>query len=124
MKDLFFMGGPLLMSILTILLIIICAWIIYHLFIYSTSIQLNKDKSLRLIKYGRSIGLLALIIGIFGQLLGFYKAFSAIEKASDISPALVYGGIKISMTSTLYGVLIYLFSIMLWLVASYIIERK
>ncbi|AUP80385.1 MotA/TolQ/ExbB proton channel family protein [Flavivirga eckloniae] len=124
MEDLFFMGGPIFMSILTILLIILCAWIIYHLFVFFKIKQLNKDKCLRLIKYGKSIGLFALIIGIFAQLIGFYQAFSAIEKASDISPAMVYAGIKTSMVSTLYGILIYLFSIMLWFVASIIIERK
>lgn len=124
MKDLFFMGGLLSMSILTLLLIILCAWIIYHLFVYFKVKQLNKDKYLRLIKYGKSIGLFALITGIFAQLIGFYQAFSAIEKASDISPTMVYEGIKISMISTLFGILIYLFSIMLWFVASYIIERN
>lgn len=124
MKDLFFKGGPLFMSILTLLLIILCAWIIYHLFVYFKIKQLNTDKCLRLIKYGKSIGLFALITGIFAQLIGFYQAFSAIEKANDISPAMVYGGIKISMITTLYGILIYLLSIVLWFVASLIIERK
>ena len=124
MKNLFFKGGPLFMSILTLLLIFLCAWIIYHLTLYFKEKKLNKDKCLRLIKYGKSIGLLALITGIFAQLIGFYQAFSAIQNAGDISPEMVYGGIKISMISTLYGILIYLLSIILWFVASLIIERK
>jgi hypothetical protein len=37
---------------------------------------------------------------------------------------MVYGGLKTSMISTLYGILIYLLSIALWFVATGIIERK
>ena len=79
---------------------------------------------MRRIGYGKSIGLFAMITGILGQLIGFYQAFSAIEKAGDISPSLVYGGIKVSMISTLYGISIYLISLMIWFSASVIIERK
>ena len=124
MKNLFLMGGPLFMSILTILLITMSGWIVYHLIVAYNSQQTNLEKTLRKLKYGKSIGLFAMIIGIFGQLLGFFDAFSAIEKAGDISPALVYGGIKISMISTLYGIFIYLFSLLLWFTASLLIERN
>lgn len=124
MKNLFIVGGPIFMSILTLLLIILSAWMIYHLLAYFKKKHLDKDKCLRLINYGKSIGLLALIIGVFAQLIGFHQAFAAIEKASDISPAMVYGGIKISMISTFYGILIYLFSIILWFVTSLIIEKR
>ena len=124
MKNLFLMGGPLFMSILTMLFVIMTAWIIYHLIVVYNSKQTNLENALRKIGYGKSIGLFAMVTGIFAQLLGLYEAFSAIEKAGDISPALVYGGIKISMISTLYGIFIYLFSLILWFVASIIIERK
>ena len=124
MKDLFYQGGPLFMSILTILLLTMTVWIVYHLVKVFQSQQVNREKALRKLKYGRSIGLFALIVGILGQLIGFYDAFSAIERMNDVSPALVYGGIKVSMITTLYGILIYLFSIMLWFVSSLIIENK
>lgn len=123
MKNLFFMGGPLFMSILTILLVIMIAWFLYHFIAVYNSKQLSLEIVLRRIGYGKSIGLFAMITGIFGQLIGFYHAFSAIEDAGDISPALVYGGIKVSMITTLYGISIYLISLIIWFSSSVIIER-
>jgi hypothetical protein len=124
MKNLFFMGGPLFMSILTILLVIMITWVFYHFTSVFNSKQLNQEVVLRRMGYTKSIGLFAMITGIFGQLIGFYEAFSAIENAGDISPGLVYGGIKVSMITTLYGIFIYLLSLLLWFAASIIIERN
>ncbi|MFA6402732.1 MAG: MotA/TolQ/ExbB proton channel family protein [Salinivirgaceae bacterium] len=124
MKDLFFMGGPGFMGVLTLLLVITTAWIIYHFIIGYNSKQTNQEKLLRKIDYGKSMGLFAMVTGIFGQLIGFYFAFSAMEQAADISPTMVFGGIKASMITTLYGIIIYLFSFILWFVASTIIEKK
>jgi hypothetical protein len=117
------MGGPLFMSILTILLIIIVVWIIYHFVQYFISSDPDKEKTLRNLRYGMSIGLFALVTGILGQLIGLYMAFVAIEAAADISPAIVFGGLKISMITTLYGVIIYLISIFLWFVGSVVVEK-
>ncbi len=124
MKNLFFMGGTLFMSILTILLVIMITWILYHFIAGYNSKESNLEIVRRRMGYGKSIGLFAMITGIFGQLIGFYEAFSAIENAGDISPGLVYGGIKVSMITTLYGISIYLISLMLWFAASIFIERK
>jgi len=124
MKDLFFMGGPGFMSVLTLLLIFMVAWMVYHFIAFFNSQQPNLEKGLRKMRYGKSIGLFAMIIGILGQLIGMYYAFSAIEQASDISPALVYGGLKVSMIAPLYGMFIYLLSILLWFVSSNLIEKK
>lgn len=118
------MGGTLFMSILTILLVIMITWILYHFIAGYSSKESNLEIVLRRMGYGKSIGLFAMITGIFGQLIGFYEAFSAIENAGDISPGLVYGGIKVSMITTLYGISIYLISLMLWFAASIFIERK
>ncbi len=112
------------MSILTILLVIMIAWMSYHLIIYLNSKKINQDRTLRMLKYGKSIGLLTMIVGITAQLLGFYMAFSVIELGGDISPAMVFGGLKVSMISTLYGLLTYLLSIMIWFVASQIVESS
>jgi hypothetical protein len=123
MKNLFFMGGTLFMSILTMLLVLMIAWFIYHLVVVFYSKGLSFEIVLRRMAYGKSIGLFAMITGIFGQLIGLYEAFTAIEKAGDISPALVYAGIKVSMITTLYGITIYLISILIWGLVSILIER-
>ena len=55
-----------------------------------------------------------MITGILGQLIGLLMAFQAIEGANDISPAILAGGLKVSMITTLYGIFINLLAILLW----------
>ena len=117
MFELFYMGGPLFMSILTLVFIGNVAWIFYHT-IQALRQPDNLEKSLELLSYGKSIGTFALVTGILGQLIGLYSAFVAIESMGDVSPALVYGGIKVSMITTLYGVFIFLISLLLWFLAN------
>lgn len=109
------------MSILSLLLLSMVAWLIYH---FSRSKGVEKEVVLRQLAYGKSIGLFALIVGVLGQLIGFYSAFSAIEQMGQVSPVMVYGGIKVSMITTLYGMLIYLISIMLWFVFSVSVDKR
>lgn len=128
MKELFFMGGPQFMGTLTILLVITTAWFIYHFIISYSSKKINQEKLLRLFDYGKSIGLFALVTGIVGQMNGLYAMFSAIEEAiqrgEEVIPALVFGGIRVTMIVTIYGMLIYLFSLLLWFIASILVEKK
>lgn len=128
MKDLFFMGGLQFMGALTILLVITTAWFIHHFIMSYQSKKINREKLLRLFGYGKSIGLFALVTGIVGQMIGLSAMFSAIEEAiqrgEEVVPALVFGGIKVTMIVTIYGMLIYLFSLLLWFAASIMIEKK
>ena len=124
MKNLFFTGGPLFMGILTIVLIVMVVWVVVHTLQFKQSNAKDASLTIRKIGYTRSIGLFAMIFGIFGQMLGLYQALSVIEQAGDISPALVFGGIKVSMIAPLYGVLIFLISLILWFVATSIIDKS
>ncbi len=124
MKDLFLMGSPLFMGILTLLFLSMLAWTTYHLIGFYSSGQDNSKAFLRKLSYGKSIGLFAMITGILGQLIGLNLALSAIEKAGDISPGLVVSGIKVSMISTIYGICIYLLSLLLWFVVSNVLVKK
>ena len=116
------------MAILTLLLVITTAWFIYHFAISYHVKKMNREKLLRWFDYGKSMGLFALITGITGQMVGLYNMFLSIETAlasgKEIIPELVFGGIKVTMIVTIYGMLIYLFSLLLWFVASTIIEKK
>jgi len=60
------------------------------------------------------LGIFAAVFGIFGQCIGLFQAFMAIEEAGDISPAMIFGGLKVSMITTLYGLLIFLVSFLIW----------
>jgi len=114
MKDWFIMGGSLFMSILTILLVIIVAIVVYFAITIANGNASEKPNFRHQLKYVRSIGLFTMITGILGQLIGLFSAFSAIESAQDVSPAIIAGGLKISMITSLTGIFIYLLSIVLW----------
>lgn len=123
MKNLFFIGGAFFMSILTLELILITAWSVYQgvgLFLKREAVQGLKMR----IQAIPSMGLFALISGILGQLIGLYEAFSAIERAADISPAIVVGGLKVSMITTLYGFLIFLFALILYFILQWACSRR
>jgi len=114
MKNLFYMGGPLFMGILTILLLVLLAMTVYFVFNLITG-NAGKRKNFRhQLTYLKSAGLFIMITGILGQLIGLIEAFKAIEHVGDISPAIVAGGLKVSMITTLYGISIYLLSILIW----------
>lgn len=124
MKDLFIEGGVLFMGILTVLLIVMVVWMIFHLTYFINSKESSKQKVLRRIEQGKAIGLFALIIGILGQLIGMYTGFSVVAEVGDIAPSLMYAGIKVSMITTIYGLIIYLISIALWFGGRQLIEKR
>lgn len=116
LNNLFHVGGPLFMGILTTLLLLLLAMAVAFA-VYIISGRARKMTHFRhRLTYLKSAGLFTMITGILGQLIGLMMAFGAIERAGDISPALVYGGLKISMYTTLYGIFIYLLSILLWFI--------
>ncbi|TNF42255.1 MAG: MotA/TolQ/ExbB proton channel family protein, partial [Bacteroidetes bacterium] len=116
MKNLFYMGGPLFMGILTAIFIIMIAWAIFHFLPVLVKNGHNLEKIRARLKHIKTIGTFALVTGILGQLIGLYQAFAAIEQAGDISPSLMMGGLKVSMITTFYGILIFLISLLLWLI--------
>ena len=124
MKDLFIAGGYQFMSVLTILLINTTAWIIYQFVIGYNSKQPNQEKILRKIGYGKSMGLFALVTGFLGQMIGLSAMFSVLAEVNDIEPDKVYHAIRVTMISATYGMLIFLFTMILWFIASSIIENK
>ena len=118
------MGGSLFMGILTILLVIILAVSAYFaLTIVGGKADSKKNFSHQL-TYLKSLGLFTMITGILGQLIGLTEAFKAIEAAMDISPAILAGGLKVSMITTLYGILINLLSILIWFLLDLLYHKK
>lgn len=122
MLDLFYMGGPV-MGILTIIFLIILAMSVYR------GVQISKGEIVHETTFRyqlasiKSAGVFALVTGIFGQLIGLYDAFSYIEQAGNVSPAILAGGLKVSMVTTLYGVIIFLLSYLIWLGLDYMLKN-
>jgi hypothetical protein len=113
---LFYMGGPLFMGILTFVLIAMLAWTIYHLFPVLTGKEINLSKTKSKLKHIKTIGTFALI--------GLYQAFGIIEEMGDVSQSLLAGGLKVSMIPTLYGIVIFMISMLLWFVFDFIVVKK
>lgn len=61
----------------------------------------------------KEIGLLALVSGIFYQILGMFQGLGVFQQAPDISPALLAGGFRVSFISVMYGMLIYAASLVI-----------
>ena len=124
MKDWFVMGGSLFMSILTILLVIIVAVSVYFAVTIAGGKASEKANFKQQLRYVKSLGLFTMITGILGQLIGLFSAFTAIEAAGDVSPAMLAGGLKISMITSLTGIVIYLISIIIWFLLDLFYEKK
>jgi hypothetical protein len=124
MTKLFYMGGPLFMGILTLLLIVLLVLTVVFTLSVATGKASGQTNFGHRLTYLKSLGLFTMITGILGQLIGLMMAFSAIEQAADISPAIIAGGLKVSMISTLYGLFIYLLSILIWFVLDLWYHKK
>ena len=112
------------MGILTTLFLLMLVYSVINLIAILNSKDGDILKVRSRLAHIKAIGLFSVITGIFGQLIGLYEAFSMIEKAMDISPAIIIGGIKISMITPLYGIVIYLISIAIWLVLDLVASKK
>ena len=116
----FQMGGVLFMSIITILGV---GMIIFSVKCF-IAVFSKKDYSGKGINYILMFGSLAFIIGLLGQAIGMFEAFAAIQEAGDISPALVVGGLRVSMITPFYGVIYFILSIPIWVILREKIKRE
>ena len=64
----------------------------------------------------QEIGLLALISGIVYTLFGFSQAMGFVQRAGDISFSLLAGGLRVACIPVIYGMLIYLLSLVIRMV--------
>jgi len=112
MLDLFYEGGPLFMGLLTIILLLT---VIAAVRTYSRYKQdkISPARARAEMSNVQSLGILAFVFGIFGQLLGLYDMFNAIQEIENVAPALLAGGLKVSVITTIYGCLILIIAIIL-----------
>ncbi len=120
--ELYFMGGPLFMGILTLILLAMIAVAVFNGLPVLKGSKSDHDRIK--ISYVKSVGLFALIIGILGQLIGLYQAFMGIEAMGSVSSAMLAGGLKVSMITTLYGLFIYVLSYIIWFALSFALKNS
>lgn len=63
---------------------------------------------------------LAPMLGFMGTVIGMIQAFDKIEKAGDMQPSLVAGGIKVALLTTVFGLIV---AIILQIFYNYIIAK-
>lgn len=89
----FVQGGPLGMSILTVILVLmlLAAW--------------------KAPAWVKEIGIAALVFGIFYQVAGILQMLGFLQESPETGPGIIYGGLKVSFIPTLYGMAIYFVSL-------------
>ncbi len=114
MLELFFSGSKLFMGIQTIVAVIMIVLSVYSAKnVLANQVNENSQRKISLIK---EVGLFALIIGIFASALDLTSAFQAIEMAGDVSPSLLAAGLKLTFIPTIYGLMIYSLSLLIYFV--------
>ncbi len=133
MKDLLYKGSFGGIGILSILFLVIVIWSIYLLIM----IIIRKDLQRLLLKINtiKSIGFFTFIMSILWQLIDFYQILAIVSKTKYASPdhisetenislSFVTGGLKVTTIGIIYGLIIYIISILLWIALGLIIEHK
>ena len=99
LPGLFVQGGVLTMSLITVLLVCVlfAAW--------------------KAPAWVKEIGIATLVVCLISIALGWYNASDAlIQTNGDISPVLVWGGVKCHMITLIYGLFVYLVSLIIRIV--------
>lgn len=65
-------------------------------------------------------GVWVVVIGLLGTFVGIYQAASALEliggaQAGPASASLIWGGIKVALTTTVFGLLVFSVAALLWM---------
>lgn len=115
LKGHFAEGGPLFMTLLCIM------WIL--VFFYSIRFIKNYRSTDRDYKTLEKFNSIIIFIGGFGFLfslfhrtMGIYGALSALEITSDISPTLVASGFKASLVAPLHSLFLFLVTSIIWFI--------
>jgi hypothetical protein len=69
-------------------------------------------------------GALSAVLGILGTVVGISIAAGVIENASSISPPLVAGGLKVALSTTVFGMLLFALALVVWRVIRFVEGRQ
>ncbi len=104
MVQFFMQGGPFMWILLIMLLAIIGQAIRKGIDVVGTE-EGGKVFNFDSIVW---LGGISAAIGILGSLTGLYNAFRAISRASEISPPIIWMGLSEALTTTIFGLVIFI----------------
>lgn len=64
-------------------------------------------------KWVKEIGIGALVVGIFWSLRGLSQMLGVLQMIGDVSPAVICGGLKVTLIATSYGLIVYFISLII-----------
>lgn len=113
MKEFLITGNLLRMSFILILGIII---LLISILAAARRIKHQEYSQLdeKLMLSIKTLGGIAGLAGLFFQTIGLYLAFQAIRAAADISAIVVMKGVFLSFYTTLFGLGVFLVSMIIW----------
>ena len=80
--------------------------------------KLSKQNSLIIF-----IGSFGFLFGLLGQISGMYQALVCVQAVGDISPALIAGGLRVSLLAPMYGFILFLISGIIWFIFRNLIKE-
>lgn len=112
-------GGPFmhLITIFGLLALAITVWKTFEVF-------LKKNPDLRYLELIRMAGTLAVAVGFLSQIVGIVQALEAIRAAADVSPQIVMRGAIVSFYAPIWGLMVFVFSILFYYSLKEIIKQK
>lgn len=60
-------------------------------------------------------GVWVVVVGLLGTFTGIYLAAGVIEQAAAVSPAVIWSGIRVALTTTLFGLFVFCVAALMWL---------
>ena len=117
MVELLTSGGVFMwpMTIIGLLMMALSAKVLMDTFSGSGENILLKKRNAVVLQ----LGVFLYFVGILSQALGLMQTFQVIQQIGDISPALLIGGLRVSMISPAYGLILLIISLILWSIARY-----
>lgn len=64
------------------------------------------------------------VVGLLGTFVGIYQAAGFIEQAGAINAGLIWGGIKVALTTTIFGLLIFTLAGITWFILRTMYRRR
>jgi hypothetical protein len=59
-------------------------------------------------------GGLVMLLGVLGTLVGFSMMARAVERAGEVDPALLWGGVRVALTTVIAGSVVFVLSLFTW----------
>jgi len=112
-------GGPYMhvISVMALVMLTVAAVKIFKM-------VAKNEYNFKLLELIRMAGSFAAAIGILAQIIGIVQALEAIREAADISPQIVMGGAIVSFYSTIWGLTVFLFSLLFYYILKEIVKHK